>query len=222
MTLFLVSTPIGNLNDISLRAVETLKQSDYLLCEDTRVSGKLLHHLGFKKPLKSFHKFSEAKNEEQIISDLKKGLTISLLSDAGTPLICDPGERLVRECHLNKIKVEAIPGPCALIQALVTSGWSASPFQFLGFMPRKPGAFGKLLLTIKTFPGTSIVYETKFRLIKTLEWTLEVDPDIHVGVARELTKMYEEFVEGSPQELITYFSKKLPKGEFVLLFKPCM
>lgn len=218
--LYLVSTPIGNLKDITVRALELLKESDYILCEDTRHSLILLQHYDIKKPLKSYHKFNESSQIEEIIQDLKEGKTISLISDAGTPGICDPGMTLVKNCIEHKLPVYAIPGPCALIAALSSSGFIASSFQFLGFLPKKESELKNALIEALSYKGVSIMYESPNRLTDTLKVFEELSPKRTLGVARELTKKFEEFSKGVPSDLLEKWSKNPPKGEIVLLLSP--
>lgn len=215
--LFLIATPIGNLKDITLRALETIKLCDYLLCEDTRRTQILLAHYEIRVPLKSYHAFNEASKEEGIIADLKKGQCIGIVSDAGMPGIADPGERLVRRCRLEGIEISALPGPCALITALTASGFSCDPFQFLGFLPKKRGRLVKTLEQILAYPGTTVCYESPFRLHKTLELIASLDPKRQCAVARELTKKFETHTRGSAEDLFRLFQAKPAKGEVVLM-----
>lgn len=218
--LYLVATPIGNLSDITLRAIEVLKGCDYILCEDTRHSAYLLKHYTIVKPLKSYHKFNEASKLEAVIEDLKDGKTICLISDAGTPAIADPGELIVKHCIAANIPVQAIPGPCAAIQAMSCSGFPAAPFQFWGFLKRKENELKKELLAILSYQGTTICYETPHRLIKTLTLLQTLAPERALVVGRELTKKFEEFIRGTAQQLLTHWQSAPPKGEIVLLIGP--
>ncbi len=215
--LYLVSTPIGNLGDITHRAIETLKLADYILCEDTRHSKILLNHLQIDKPLKSFHKFNESFKEDSIILDLKQGLQVALISDAGTPGIADPGCQLVQRCIAEGIEIVPIPGPCAAIAALSCSGFETNRFQFLGFLPRKSGELKKLLQEAFVYAGTSICYESPFRLLQTLQAIHNIAPMQQIAVCRELTKKFEEIRRGTPQELISFWKDHTLKGEIVLL-----
>lgn len=215
--LHLVATPIGNLKDISLRAIELLKSCDYILCEDTRHSGHLLKHYEIKKPLKSYHRFNEAKQEEKLLEDLKGGLEIALISDAGTPTLCDPGYELVRKCQLEGIKVTSLPGPCAAIVALTLSGFTPFPFQFIGFFPKKSSELRKTLELALIYEGTTIAYESPHRVEETLSIIAALDPMRQLSIARELTKLYEESLTGTAPELHAHFQTKPPRGEFVLL-----
>lgn len=215
--LYLVATPIGNLEDITFRAVKILKECDYILCEDTRHSHTLLAHYDIKKPLKSFHKFSEATKEESVIEDLLSGLKIALISDAGTPGISDPGTRLVQKCIENNIDVVSIPGACAAIAAVACSGLDTDRFQFLGFLPRKTGEIRHILQEILSYPGTTICYEAPNRLVAVLEKLHELSPNKEVVIARELTKKFEEIVRGPAAQLAAQWQEQPPKGEIVLL-----
>jgi 16S rRNA (cytidine1402-2'-O)-methyltransferase len=215
--LYVVATPIGNLSDITFRAVETLKSCDYLLCEDTRHSGILLHHYDIHKPLKSFHKFSEASKQQEVIEDLQKGMTIGVISDAGTPGIADPGEKLIQECVRQEISVTVIPGACAAIAALCCSGLTTERFQFVGFLPRKAGELKRFLQEILAYTGTTICYESPNRLSDVLEALQALAPDRQLVVARELTKKFEEVKRGTASDLLAYWSDHVLKGEIVLL-----
>jgi len=216
--LYLVPTPIGNLADITLRALEILKSVDLILAEDTRTSGKLLKHYTINTPLRSFHQHNEHRATEPIVELLKAGQRIALVSDAGTPGISDPGFLLARACKDAEIDVMALPGATALIPALVASGLTCDKFFFEGFLPHKKGRQTRLLF-LASFPHTFILYESPHRLIKCLEQLKE-----HCGasrlasVSRELTKMYEEVKTGTIESLIDYFSNKTGKikGEIVI------
>ncbi|HSW72474.1 MAG TPA: 16S rRNA (cytidine(1402)-2'-O)-methyltransferase [Chlamydiales bacterium] len=215
--LYLIASPIGNLGDITLRALEILKKCDYILCEDTRRSRILLDHFGIQKPLKSFHKFSEKKEERGILGDLRQGMEIGLLSDAGTPTIADPGRDLIVRVIEEGLPFTALPGPCSLIQGLVLSGFPSERFQFLGFLSKKESEELKVLKSMLFFNGTSICYVPPNRLINTLECLEELSANANLGVARELTKIHEECVRGNPTTLISHFKNNPPKGEIVLL-----
>ncbi len=218
--LYLIATPIGTLADISFRALKTIEECDYLLCEDTRHTQKLLHHYELRKPLKSYHAFNEAAREKNILADLKEGKTIGLLSDAGTPGISDPGMRLVKRCHEEGLALSAIPGPCAAIMALICSGFTTERFQFLGFLPVKKGKRGLLLQEALEYPGTTIAYESPYRILSTLEILQELAPEHPIALARELTKKFEQIHRGTPLTLRAEWKEKAPKGEFVLLIAP--
>lgn len=216
--LYLVSTPIGNLSDITFRAVEVLKGADLIACEDTRHSKLLLDRYGIKKPLLSYHDFSEKSRALQIIDKLKNGQQVALISDAGTPGIADPGYRLIRMAIDEGIKIEAIPGPAAFLTALVLSGLPMHRFVFEGFLPLKSGQKKAKLLSFRPEDGTVIFYESPHRLIKTLGLLKDTLGDIEIVVARELTKKFEEIVRKKVSEVITHFLNKKIMGEFVLLF----
>ena len=217
--LYLVPTPIGNMEDITLRAIRILKKVDVILAEDTRTSGNLLRHLEISKPMTAFHIRNEHQVVEHIADRLEAGETMALVSDAGTPAISDPGFLLVRECVKRNIPVECLPGPTAFVPALVNSGLPAEKFIFEGFLPHKKGRQTKLK-AIAEYPYTTILYESPFRLVKTLQQLAEVcGAERHVSVARELTKIYEENARGTLAEIIEYFGKKEVKGEIVIILE---
>ena len=209
--LYLVATPIGNLSDLSLRAIETLKSCDYILCEDTRHSSHLLHHYQIQKPLKSYHRFNESKELDPIIQDLKNGLNIALISDAGTPILCDPGHLLVKQCREERLEVTAIGGPCATILALILSGFDPIPFQFIGFLPKKQTELTHLLTQLFIYEGTSIAYETPHRIEETLKLIHSMAPERALCIMRELTKIHEDCLKGTAQELLAHFELHPPK-----------
>lgn len=216
-SLYLVPTPIGNLNDITLRALEILKQVDTILAEDTRTSGILLKHFEIKRPLQSFHNFNEHKVLQGIIERLKNGEVMALISDAGTPGISDPGFLLTRACVEAHIKLECLPGPTALIPALVKSGLPTDRFIFEGFLPVKKGRQTRLT-ELANEERTMIFYESPYRLTKTLKQFGEYfGSNRIVSVSRELTKIYEETVTGSIQEVLAHFEAKDVKGEIVII-----
>ncbi|MBN4066878.1 16S rRNA (cytidine(1402)-2'-O)-methyltransferase [Simkania negevensis] len=219
-TLYLVATPIGNLEDITLRALSVLKECSAVLCEDTRRAGFLLNHYGIKKPLLSYHKFNESRREEEVFGRLLGGEDLALVSDAGTPGINDPGVRLVDACRCRQIPVVPLPGACSPIVALAASGFPTAQFQCVGFLPKKGGARRKVLEAAVAYSGTTICFESPYRLCKTLAALVEVAPDCMVGVGRELTKKFEEHRRGTSQELLDYYTDKPPKGEIVLLIAP--
>ena len=217
--LYLVPTPIGNLEDITLRAIRVLKEVDGILAEDTRTSGNLLRHLDISKPMTAFHIRNEHQAVERIADRLEAGETLALVTDAGTPAISDPGFLLVRECVKRSIEVECLPGPTAFVPALVNSGLPAEKFIFEGFLPHKKGRQTKLQ-TIASYPYTTILYESPFRLLKTLQQLLEVcGEERQVCVSRELTKIHEENIRGTLVEVVDYFSKKDIKGEIVIVLE---
>ncbi len=215
--LYIVPTPIGNLGDITLRALEVLKNCDFILAEDTRKTLILLRHYEISKSLRSFHKDNEHKNLEGIIGELLSGKTLALVSDAGTPGISDPGFLIVRECCKKGISVECLPGATSIIPALIQSGFPTDRFCFEGFLPHKKGR-QKRLKEIKNETRTMIFFESPFRLLKTLEQFLEIFGDErNVSVSRELTKIYEETITDKLSGLITYFSGKQVKGEIIII-----
>ncbi len=220
MTLYLVATPIGNLSDITLRAIETLRTCDYILCEDTTHSKILLNHHDIHKPLKSYHKFNEAAREQELLQDLKAGKSISLISDAGTPGIADPGERLVRVAVAANIPVISIPGPCAAITALTCSGLPTTQFQMIGFLPKKATELEHKLTELLHYPGTTVCYESPRRLTDVLAVLQKLAPSRTLCVARELTKRFEETVRGTAETLLAHWHQKEIKGEIVLLIAP--
>lgn len=215
--LYLIATPIGNLKDITLRALEILKICDYILCEDTRHSGHLLKEHGIHAPLRSFHQFNEKKTEDGIIQDLKNGLTVGVISDAGTPGICDPGESLVRRCYEENIPMTALPGPCAWAMALSLCPFNKEQVQFLGFLPKKEEERKRTLARALNYRGTTIFYESPQRVVDTLK---QIPRERSVLVMRELTKLYEEHRLGKAHELTTYYEVNPPRGECVLLIEP--
>lgn len=217
--LIVVPTPIGNLGDITLRALETLKTVDGILAEDTRTSNKLLKHFGIGKPLKSFHSFNEHQRLPQLIKELKDGRRYALISDAGTPGISDPGFLIIRECIQEGIDIECLPGATALIPALIASGLPADRFVFEGFLPHKKGR-KTLLGKLAAEERTVILYESPHRLVKTLEQLADTfGPQRHASVSRELTKVFEETRRGSIEELISWFQQHPPRGEFVIVIE---
>lgn len=218
--LYLIATPIGNLSDITLRALEILKLADYILCEDTTHSRGLLNHYKIQKHLVSYHKFNESEKREEILRDLQEGKNIALISDAGTPGICDPGQDLVKACKENHIPYTVIPGACAAITALCLSGLSTESFQMIGFLPKKLSDVQKSFSQILLYPGTTIAYESPHRIEKTLELASTHAPTCTICIVREISKKFEEVLEGSPKELLERIQKNPIKGEIVLLFSP--
>jgi 16S rRNA (cytidine1402-2'-O)-methyltransferase len=219
-TLYLVATPIGNLEDITLRAIRVLRECHAVAAEDTRRSGQLLTHLGIRKPLLSYHRFNEARRSEEIIQRLRTGEIIALVSDAGTPGISDPGERVVQSALAAGLRVEAIPGPCALVTALTASGLPTEEFHFVGFLPHKSGQRARRLEELSHVAGTLILYESPFRTGKLLEELLVAMPERQVVLSRELTKKFEESLRGKPAELIAELKRRPRKGEFVVMIGP--
>ncbi|HTV42261.1 MAG TPA: 16S rRNA (cytidine(1402)-2'-O)-methyltransferase [Candidatus Sulfotelmatobacter sp.] len=216
-TLYLVATPIGNLEDMTLRAIRVLRECDAVAAEDTRHSGQLLKHFGISKPLLSYFQFNEAKRSEEIIERLRRGDKIALVTDAGSPGISDPGGRVVRAAIAAGLRVEAVPGPCALIAALTASGLPTDEFHFVGFLPHKSGQRKNKLESLKTIPGTLIFYESPFRIEKLLGELNEVYPERELVLGRELTKKFEEFLRGKPGVLLEVAAKRRLKGEFVVM-----
>ncbi|MEO7298280.1 MAG: 16S rRNA (cytidine(1402)-2'-O)-methyltransferase [Verrucomicrobiota bacterium] len=216
-TLYLVATPIGNLEDITLRALRVLKECDVIAAEDTRHSGQLLKHFGISKPMLSYFQFNEAKRSEEIIERLRRGEKVALVTDAGSPGISDPGERVVKAALVAGFRVESVPGACALVAGLTASGLATDEFHFIGFLPHKSGQRRKQLERLKTFSGTLILYESPYRIEKLLGELSEVFPGRVVVLARELTKKFEEFLRGTPEELLELLKKRSLKGEFVVL-----
>ncbi len=215
--LILVPTPVGNLKDITFRAIEVLKEVDLILAEDTRTTAVLLKHYEIRNMLSAFHKFNEHKQIQTIIDKLQSGLTVALVSDAGTPGISDPGFLIVRECIKNKIPVETLPGATAFVPALVNSGLPCERFCFEGFLPPKKGR-QKRLQELSEEKRTMIFYESPYRLVKTLIQFSELfGEERQVSVSRELTKIYEENIRGSLREVISYFENKTIKGEIVII-----
>ena len=217
--LILIPTPIGNLNDITLRAVECIKDLDLILCEDTRRSLKLLNHLQIKKPLKSFHKFNEHSKVEKVIIEIQSGIKVGLISDAGTPSISDPGYLIVKMCIDNNIDVECLPGPTALIPALVISGLPSERFTFEGFLPVKKGRNTRLQ-ELSSEKRTMIFYESPYKLYKTLEDFYEYfGPEREISISKELTKIFEHTQRGKIKDIIDSYKNKKLKGEFVIVVK---
>ena len=215
--LYLVPTPIGNLEDMTLRAIKVLKEVDVVLAEDTRTSGKLLKHFDIDTPLQSHHMHNEHKQLDGLVQKMKEGAIFALISDAGTPAISDPGFLLTRACVENDIEVECLPGATAFVPALVNSGLPNDRFVFEGFLPIKKGRQTRLL-ELAEETRTMVFYESPHKLLKTLTQFAEYfGEDRPVSVSRELTKLYEETVRGTVAELIAYFTTKAPKGEFVIV-----
>ncbi|MFA7082652.1 MAG: 16S rRNA (cytidine(1402)-2'-O)-methyltransferase [Bacteroidales bacterium] len=215
--LYLIPTPIGNLEDITLRALRILKEVDLVLAEDTRTSKPLMKHFEITTPLQSHHLFNEHAKVEEVVNQIKSGVTIALITDAGTPGISDPGFLLVRECIKNAIDVETLPGATAFVPALVNSGLPSERFCFEGFLPHKKGRQTKLESLVEE-ERTMIFYESPHRLIKTLTSFCEYfGKERKASISRELTKMFEENKRGTLEELIAYFSSKSIKGEIVIV-----
>jgi len=217
--LYIVATPIGNLQDITLRAIETLKQVDLVAAEDTRVTGILLKHFGIDSKLISFHSHSNEKKLFEIIDILKEGKTVALVSDAGTPGISDPSFKLITECIRQGIEVMPIPGVSALVTALSVSGAPIDKFTYLGFLPMKKGR-QTVLKSMANEPRTMVVYESVHRINKTLSELREFLGNRYICVGREMTKMFEEYYKGTIDQAIEHFTQKTPKGEFTLVIAP--
>jgi 16S rRNA (cytidine1402-2'-O)-methyltransferase len=215
--LYLVPTPIGNLRDITLRAVDVLKEVDMIACEDTRRTQKLLSYYKIEKPLVSFHEYTGKRRVEDLVNRLKEGKAIALVCDSGTPLISDPGFPLVREAIRCGIRIESLPGPSAVVTALAASGLSAVHYSFFAFLPAKSAARRKALERLSEREETLVFYESPFRLLQTLNEMKEIFGDREAVVARELTKKFEEMSRGYLSELVEKFSKKKALGEMVIL-----
>ena len=215
--LYVVATPIGNLGDITLRAIEVLKTVDVVAAEDTRRSGILLKHLGIKKPFVSYHEHNEAIRTPELVEGLVRGENVALITDAGTPGVSDPGFRLIRECIKRGVPFTIIPGPSSILTALVGSGFSTDKFSFGGFLPVKSGQRERELRAAAERDETTIFFESPYRLIKTLVACSEVMPDRQVCVARELTKKFEEFRRGTAVDLLAHYQMHPPKGEIVFV-----
>ena len=217
--LYVVATPIGNLGDITLRALEALKSADVIAAEDTRYSGILLKHFGIKKPLVSYHEHNEAMRAAQFVERLAAGENLALITDAGTPGLSDPGARLIRECIKRELRFTIIPGPSSILTALVGSGFSAEQFFFGGFLPVKSGQRQRELRAAAAREETSVYFESPYRLTKTLAACIDILPGRQLCIARELTKKFEEFRRGTAAELLAHYQARPPKGEIVLLIE---
>jgi 16S rRNA (cytidine1402-2'-O)-methyltransferase len=218
--LYVVATPIGNLEDISLRALRILKEADVIACEDTRQTMKLLSHFDLRKKLVSYHEHNEITRAAELVIDLEQGAKVALVSDAGTPAISDPGHRLVSLCLRHGIEVVPVPGASAFVAALAASGMAIEEFTFIGFLPARQSERRKKLRTLMTEPRTIVLYEAPHRLLETLEDSLEILGNRPTVIAREVTKMYEEFLRGHLQDLLAGVRAKEPRGEITLLIGP--
>jgi len=219
--LFVVPTPVGNMEDMTFRAIKVLKEVDFILAEDTRTSSVLLHHFEIKNELHSHHKFNEHQTCQKVVERLLAGQTAALISDAGTPGISDPGFMLVRECVKNGIEVQTLPGATAFVPALVSSGLPCDKFVFEGFLPQKKGR-QKHLAELKDEMRTMVFYESPYRVVKTLEQFAEVfGEDRQVSCCREISKIHEESVRGTMSEVLQHFREHEPKGEFVIVVAGC-
>lgn len=215
--LYVVPTPVGNLEDMTFRAIRILKEADLILAEDTRTSGILLKHFEIKNAMQSHHKFNEHQTVEKVVERIKAGETVALISDAGTPGISDPGFLVVRECVRNGIEVHCLPGATAFVPALVASGLPDERFCFEGFLPQKKGRMTRLN-ALKEETRTMIFYESPYRLVKTLTQFIEYfGPDRQVSVCREISKVHEESVRGTLQEVVAHFTETEPRGEIVIV-----
>lgn len=214
--LYIIPTPIGNLEDITLRSIRLLKESDIVLAEDTRVTRKLFNHYDINTKMMSYHVFNEHQKTQKIITIINQGLKVSLVSDAGTPSISDPGFLLIRECIQNNINIICLPGPTACISALVQSGLPSDKFNFEGFIPVKKGR-KKVLSDIATRKSTTIIYESPHRILKTLKELNEIINHRNIVVLKELTKIHESVFRGTISDVINAISKSKIKGEFVII-----
>lgn len=217
--LFLVGTPIGNLKDITLRALEVLKDSDIVAAEDTRQTIKLLNHFNIKKTMISYHKFNENDKSSDIIKEIEGGKTVALVTDAGMPGISDPGSVIVQRCIERGIEFEVVPGATALITGLVYSGLDTSKFVFRGFLPRDNKGRREVVEEIKNYRDSVIIYEAPHRLKNTLEFLLESLGDRSIAICRELTKMHEQIIRGRVSEVIEYYNETNPRGEYVIIIQ---
>lgn len=219
--LYLVPTPIGNLEDITIRAKKILTDADYIAAEDTRTSGILLEKIGVHNKMLSFHKYNSKERAPELVKLMQEGAVIAEISDAGMPVISDPGYILVKECIKADIPVVPLPGPSAFATALIASGFDAQPFTYYGFLPRKSSEQKPFFEQMEKSHATSIFYEAPHRLSKTLKTMSSIfKPDRQIVAARELTKIHEEFVRGSIEEVTDYFVENAPRGEFVILVSP--
>lgn len=218
-TLYLVSTPIGNLEDITYRAINTLGKVDYIAAEDTRHTIKLLNHYDIKKTLTSYHEHNKYEKGNEIIKDLINGLNVALVSDAGTPAISDPGEELVKQCHENNIRVIPIPGATALVAGLTISGQITRRFTFEGFLPQDKNERRIILENLKKEPRTIILYEAPHKLKKTLDDLYKILGNRKISITRELTKRYEEVIINTLEEMVKLYETMSPKGEYVLVIE---
>jgi 16S rRNA (cytidine1402-2'-O)-methyltransferase len=219
-TLYLVATPIGNLEDITLRALRVLKECTVVAAEDTRRTGQLLTHFGLRKPLISYFRFNEARRGAEILDRLRMGEIVALVTDAGTPGISDPGERVVAQVLAAGLRVESIPGACALVVGLTASGLPTESFHFAGFLPHKSGQRARRLGELGAIPGTLVLYESPFRVERLLGELQRILPGRRVVLARELTKKFEEWLRGTPAELAAEWARRPRKGEFVVMIGP--
>lgn len=222
--LYIVASPIGNLEDISTRAIQVLNDADVIACEDSRVTKKLFSLLGIscKKIFITYHNYNEDEQSQLLLDYLNQDKSVALISDAGSPLISDPGYKIVRKCKELGIYVTSIPGCCAIITALQISGLPTNQFMFAGFVPNKEKARIDFFDKLKYIPATIVVYETAQRLLKTLNVIKNLFENREISIARELTKIYEECINGTADELIAHYTEKTPKGEIVIMISPCL
>lgn len=220
--LYIIATPIGNLDDITYRAIDTFKKVDYVLCEDTRVTGKLLKKYNIDNRMISFNEHNENTKSIQVLRDLESNINIALVSDAGTPLVSDPGYKLVRNAIDKGIRVQSIPGASSVITAMTLSGLPPDKFLFIGYLSKSEIKRNKILEGIKennkNIKSTTIIFESPYRIVKTLESIYKVFGDKNIAICRELTKMFEEVRREKISASISHYSKTKPKGEFILLF----
>ena len=218
-TLFIVPTPVGNLEDMTMRALRVLKEADLILAEDTRTSGILLKHFDIHVPMQSYHKFNEHQTVQHVVDRLRSGHNVAVVSDAGTPGISDPGFLVVREAVKAGIEVITLPGATAFVPALVSSGLPCDKFVFEGFLPQKKGRATRIM-QLRDETRTLVFYESPYRVVKTLQQFVEVyGPDRHVAACREISKIHEECIRGTLQELLGHFQAHEPKGEFVIILE---
>jgi len=215
--LYVVATPIGNLGDITLRAIEVLKDVDVVAAEDTRRSGLLLKHFEIKKPFVSYHEHNEAARTAELVERLGRGEKVALITDAGTPGLSDPGQRLIRECIKRELPFTIVPGPSSILTALLGSGFATDKFSFRGFLPVKSGQRERELRAAAEREETAIFFESPYRLLKTLAACIDITSDRQICVARELTKKFEEFRRGTAAELLAHYQAHPPKGEIVVV-----
>jgi 16S rRNA (cytidine1402-2'-O)-methyltransferase len=219
MKLYIIPTPIGNLGDMTIRAIDVLKNMDAILCEDTRQSSRLLNHYEISKPLIPIHKMNEYKEVDKIIQQIQSGRQYALISDAGTPVISDPGNLLIDACIAKKIEVDCLPGATAFVPALVNSGFDLSSFVFMGFPPHKKGR-QTFIKAILAEPKTVVIYESPYRIVKFIQEFKELGGENRkLSISREITKKFEETLRGTADKLITHFENKEPIGEFVVVIE---
>src|SRR5215469_3966229 len=215
--LYVVATPIGNLGDITSRALDVLKSVDLIAAEDTRHSGMLLNHFGIKKPFISYYEHNEAKRTAELVQRLRRGENVALITDAGTPGLSDPGLRLIRECIQSELPFTIVPGPSSILTALLGSGFATDRFSFRGFLPVKSGKRERELRIAAESEETTLFFESPYRLVKTLQACSKIMPERQLCLARELTKKFEEFRRGTAPELLAHYETHRVKGEIVLI-----